>query len=171
MGMQQNFLDILSVIRNDETMLRLLYYKPEDAVKKVPDPLSPTLPDILKMESKKKNDIRNDCIFKIPKSDDLINKKICRVYVYPGRRTSTNGNFLYANQQVVFDILVHESFEDGDLRSTRIVERLNELFALTYVTGIGKMQYLDGDSINAPKNYIGFRHVFKIVDFKKDSVI
>lgn len=171
MGMQQNFLDILSVIRNDETILRLLYYAPKDNVNGVLDPLNQSLPDILKMDAEIRNQIRNERIYKIPKADDLATKEICRVYVYPGRRTSTNGNFLYANQQVVFDILVHESFEDGDLRSTRIVERLNELFALTYVTGIGKMQYLDGDSINAPKNYIGFRHVFKIVDFKKDSVI
>ena len=168
MGMYENFLDFLKLLRNDEILLRLLYYAPEDIVSKIPDPLSSSLPDILKMDAKTRNQIRNERIYKIPKSDDLIDKEICRIYVYPGRRSSNNGNFLYANQQVIFDILVHEKFEDGDLRSSRIVERLNELFAMEYITGIGKMDYLDGNPIGAPKNYIGFRHIFKIVDFKKD---
>lgn len=166
MGMQQNFLDIFKIVCRDEELLRLLHYPSQNDVKKVADPLSDKLPNILDMSVKDRLKITDKSVFKIAKDEDLSSDEICRVYIYPSRRSATS-NPEFANQQVIFDILVHEKFENGDLRSMRIFDRLNELFNHKLITGIGKMVYNDGQPIPSPKNYIGYRHVFKIVEFQR----
>lgn len=168
MTLQNNLLDVFKIMRNDEQLLRLLTFPSEDYSEGVLDPLDSNLQNILDNPNKEETmKIKDDVIYKIPKTDDLETRAICRIYTYAGRRTPTRTNFLYADQDVVFDLIVHDSFENGDLRSSRIVERLNELFATEDVTGIGKMLYEGGDPISAPKNYIGYKHVFKIVDRMK----
>lgn len=167
MGLHEDMLTIFNKLRNDETLLRLLYYPPEDLAKGVKDPLDSILPNILDMDKKELIKLRNDRILKTSKDVDLSAKEICRIYLYAGRRSSNNGNFLFADQAVIFDIVCHDIFEEGDLRSNRIADRLNELFALENVASFGKMDYLAGEPRSAPKNYIGFRHVFSIVNFKK----
>src|SRR5690554_3517644 len=145
MAMYDNFIDILNVIRNDETLLRLLYYSPENIATGVEDPLSPTLPNVLEFDRKKLKKIRDERIVKSAKYDDLVvEKPICRLYVYLGRRSPQNNNYLVAKQQVIIDIFCHNDIENADLRSSRISDRLNELLVLEPITGLGKMDYVNG---------------------------
>jgi hypothetical protein len=165
MGMYDNLKDIVTVFRNDETLLRLLYYPAEDLTTNTPDPLDISLQNILSMNEDMQWEIRDEHIMLIPKGSDLEEKKLCRIFLYAGRRQST-GNYLAANQQVIVDILCHMNYEK-DLRSMRISDRINELLVAENVTGIGKMDYFNGSPISAPKDYIGFQHIYEFSAFKK----
>lgn len=164
MSMYQNFIDISNVLNSDEQLNRLLYYPPANSVNNIPDPLDPSLPNILDIDTN--SSIRSERILLTPKSDDLTTQSICRILLYPGNRTTTT-DYLMAGQQMVIDILCHFDYENGDIRSTRISDRLNELFCLNNVTGIGKTDYVRGNQIGAPMNYVGYRHIYEFWSFKK----
>lgn len=166
MGMHKNFMDILTVLYFDETLLRLLYYPPLNLTNKTPDPLDPSLSNVTDIDPDYV--IRYSRIMKAPKDVDLTpDNPMCRMFVYAGRRTPENGNYAMANQEVIIDIFAHNSFEEGDLRLTRISDRLNELFVSEKVTGIGKMEYKNGTPFSSPKEYVAYQHVFKITEFKQ----
>jgi hypothetical protein len=166
MGMHKNFMDILNVLYQDETLLRLLYYPPKNLIGNIKDPLDATLTSMLTIDSDWV--IRKSRIMKTAKVDDLTPENpMCRIFVYAGRRSPDNGNYAMANQGVIIDILCHNSFEEGDLRTSRIADRLNELFISERVTGIGKMDYTSGNPIGSPSGYVGFQHIFKFTEFKK----
>lgn len=163
MGMYENLNDIVKLLYHDEELLRLLYYPPTN-FSNIPDPLDPSLQDMIDLDADWK--IRLDRIMKTSKSDDLETNEICRIYVYAGRREPTK-NYHVADQEVVVDVLCHNDFENGDLRSLRISDRVNELLVLERVTGMGKMDYVGGNPINAPSNYSAFRHHYKFGSTKK----
>ncbi|MFO1442801.1 hypothetical protein KDN24_06180 [Bacillus sp. Bva_UNVM-123] len=168
MGMYQNIRDILDVVWNDEDLNRLLYYKPEDESTNVLDPLSPTLPNILDIDEDWK--IRNDTIMITPKDDDLTNKVKCRLFVYLGNRRPLGGSrsFQTVNQELIIDVLCHADFENGDMRSNRIGDRLNELFSLNNITGLGKMDYGGGRIISrVPSQYAGYQHTYEFGGTKR----
>lgn len=166
MGMHKNFMDILNVLYFDETLLRLLYYPAKNLVGNIKDPLDASLTNVITIDTDWT--IRKSRIMKTAKTDDLTpDKPMCRIFVYAGRRSPENGNYAMANQNVTIDILCHNNFEEGDLRTTRIADRLNELFISERVTGIGKMEYVNGNPIGSPSGYVGFQHVFKFTEFKK----
>lgn len=168
MGMNQNVKDILNVLWNDEELLRLLYYSPEDILTSTPDPLDPSLDNILDMDIEKQWQIKNDTILLTPKQDDLVDNRKCRLFVYLGDRDPSRGNYLTASQEMIFDFLCHVDFENGDIRTTRIGDRLNQLFALERVTGIGKMDFVRGTQITrTPSQYVGYRFIYDFVNFKK----
>ncbi|PKR82850.1 hypothetical protein [Heyndrickxia camelliae] len=165
MTMHKNFMDIYHLLNNDEQLNRLLYYSPLNLIENTPDPLDPSLPNVLDIDEDW--EIRTDRILLTPKSDDLTaDKSICRILIYPGTRIPTS-NYYVADQQLVVDILCHFDYENGDLRSTRISDRLNELFCLNRITGIGKMDYVRGTPIGAPVQYVGYRHAYEFGSFKK----
>lgn len=166
MSMYKNIQDILSVLWSDETLLRLLYYMPEDIRTNTPDPLDETLPNILDIDQDW--NIRNDVIYLTPKDDDLIQKRLCRIFAYLGDRDSYRGVYSLANQCVVMDVLCHADFQNGDMRNERIADRLNELFSLNNVTGIGKMKYIRGRVIGrTPSQYVWYQHIFEFGSSKK----
>ncbi len=168
MGMYKNIQDILKAVRFDEELLRLLYYKPEDYLSKTLDPLDERLPNILDMDLGKQWEIRDERIMVTPKDDDLTNKRICRIFVYFGDRFPQRGNYLVADQNVEIDILCHSDFENADFRSTRISDRLNKIFSLSRVTGMGKVEYVRGRPLlRTPSQYVGFRHEYKFGSTKK----
>lgn len=172
MGMYKNIQDILNVLWYDEELLRLLHYEPEDIRTNTPDPLSPTLPNILEMTEIQQWEIRDKVIMLTPKDDNIIGDRKCVIFAYLGNRRGNKGNFLTADQSVVFDVFCHADFENGDMRSSRIGDRLNELFALERITGIGKMNFDSGRVISrVPSQYVGYQFVYDFVNFKKDSVI
>jgi len=161
MAMYDNYMDILNVIRNDEILLRLLYYPPEDLIAGIEDPLSPNLPNILDFDRKQLKEIRDERIVKSAKVDDLVHdKKMCRLYVFLGRRRPKNYNYLVAEQEIIFDVFIHNDIENADLRSARVSDRLNELLVLKPITGLGKMDYEIGQPINAPEGFVAYRHVY-----------
>jgi hypothetical protein len=103
-----------------------------------------------------------------PKTDDLTpDKPMCRIFLYAGRRTPDRGNYGISDQEVVIDLLIHESFENGDLRSYRIGDRLNKLLVAENITGVGKINYYRGTPISSPRSYIGYQHVYEFGSVKK----
>lgn len=164
MGMYDNLQDIVKVFRFDETLLRLLYYPPEDIKNKIKDPLDESLEDMLVVDEDWS--IRDKRIMLVPKSDDLVDDPLCRIYLYAGRRSPQNRNFQTANQEIIVDILCHNNFEK-DLRSMRISDRINELLVHERVTGMGKIDYMNGNQITSPTNYVGYRHSYEFVVTKR----
>jgi hypothetical protein len=165
MGMYNDFLDILKHLKSDEELNRLLYYPSENG-NDILDPLDNSLPNIMTMDVESKSEIMNKRIVKSNKYTDLEDEKICRLYVYAGRR-SPNSNYLSANQELVIDILCHSDYENGDLRSLRISDRLNQLFCQERLVGIGQMNFVGARQINAPYEYTGYQVVYEYSTFKK----
>lgn len=153
----ENLVDIYKVVANDDILLRLLYY--------TSDPLNPskaevkTLPNYI--------DIRKLRIIRAPKSDDIVNEKICRLCMYFGNGSNTS-NERVDDQDVIFDIYTHvDTFEMNEARSLKIIDRLNKLLNFKKVTGIGKIastkRYIIG---NPPSGYIGYKVIFTFGSFK-----
>jgi hypothetical protein len=151
--------DTYKVLINSEELKRLLWYPPEDILTNTPPPLSPTLPNISDDEDLNWK-IIDDRILLNSKSDDLVENKKCRIYLYSGSKNPSE-NSAVAVQDIIIDVLWHELF-DKDLRSNSIEEVLSNLLNHKRITGIGKMKYADGDPISAPKNYQGYRHIFQV---------
>lgn len=166
MSMYKNFTDIINVLNFDEDLLRLLYYSPANLVTNIPDPLDRSLQNILDMDEEVQWNIRNERIMLTDKTDDLVpDNPICRLFIYPGKRVGNE--YVFADQQIIIDILCHHNFENGDLRSTRIADRLNDLFVNEKITGIGKTKYVNGTPWGSPKEYTAYRHVFQFGSFSK----
>lgn len=147
----QNLVDIFKVVANDEELLRLLYYadNPLSADKtNVKD-----LPDFY--------EIRNKLIIRAPKTNDIVNEKICRICMYFGNGSNTS-NERVDNQDIVFDIYTHiDTYEVNEARSLMIIDKINELIALRNITGFGKMRtsrrFIIG---NPPSGYLGYKITF-----------
>lgn len=166
MGMKENLDDIYRVFLNDEELHRLLYYKPESLRDGRPDPLNESLPNILELAIDSLWDIRDERILRTSKSDDLVDKAICRIYLYAGRRRPHNSNFHAATQEVIVDVLCHEDYEK-DNRSAWISDRINELLCLERVTGMGKVDYVSGNPRNAPPQYVCYQQTYEFGSTKK----
>jgi hypothetical protein len=151
-------LDISNIFYNDEMILRLLTYKPKN---RLDDPLDPSKDNILDKDEDAKWKIIDDCIMTAPKTSDLEKNAKCRLFIYPGVRRPTDTNFLFANQQINFDVLTHADFQNMDLRNEWICERVNELVFGERLAGVGKVLFKGGQPINAPKDYQGYRLVYE----------
>lgn len=168
MGLYKNLKDIIDVLYYDEELLRLLYYPSADLVKKIPDPLDPSLTNILDMDEDAIWDIRQNRICFASKNNDLPpDQPFARIYLYAGTRRANTGNYLMADQELRVELFVHVDWENADLRSARVADRLNQLLALNRITGLGKMNYINGGVLGSPAGYVGYRHVYEFAEFKK----
>src|SRR5690625_1227435 len=158
-SMRQSIRDIYQTFLNDEELLRLLYYPPENLAENRPNPLDESLPNILDMDLDKLWSIRDDTILLTSKTDDLDVEPKCRLLFYAGRRTPTH-NYLVADQTIVCDILCHFDYE-RDQRSRWISGRVNELIVRSRVTGRGEVDYVRGEPISDAKKYIRERHTYE----------
>ena len=165
MRMRDNLIDIYKVLTTDETLLRLLFYLPENAND---HPLDETEENILDKEIGERWEIIQDRIKKTPNVSGLDEEPKCRILFYPGRRRTT-GNYLVANQIIVMDVLAHYYYEDVDMRNSWICDRLNELMFDKRITGLGKINFVDGNQISAPENYVGYRLTYAFGSSKKGS--
>jgi hypothetical protein len=157
MKMRKNLQDIYKILTQDEIILRLLYYKPINAND---NPLDLNKENILDKPIEEKWEIIMDRIKTTPTTDKLDIEPKCRVCFYPSRRGNTN-NYLYATQQVTFDVLVHFDYDNVDLRLSWICDRINELLFDKRITGIGKINFVSGSSIPQPiEKYIGYRLIY-----------
>ena len=172
MGMYQNIQDILQVLWYDEELLRLLHYEPENIKTNSLDPLSPSLKNILDMPEIEQWNIRENAIMLTPKEDNIIGDRKCIIFVYLGDRSPHKGSFVIAAQNVVFDVFCHSDFENGDMRTTRIGDRLNKLFTLENITGISKMDFIRGRVISrVPSQYVGYQFIYNFINLNKDSEV
>lgn len=157
MKMRENMQAIKKLLANDETLLRLLYYKPSNYND---NPLDPLKSNIGSMDEDVKWEIIEDVIKSTEKTSDLDESTKCRVLFYAGTRTSTN-NYLLAEQEIVFDVLVHiAAYDEKDMRLSWICDHLNSMIGDKQITGIGKAYFAGGGIIAAPVGYVGYRLVF-----------
>ncbi|MGP7815537.1 hypothetical protein ACTXGU_00085 [Niallia sp. 01092] len=166
MGMLSNINTFLNVFRSDEGLLRFLYYAPIDLNTNQPDPLSDLLDDILSKDEDEIWAIRDRHIMTTLDIEDLSSEKLCRLYVYLGRRSPERNNYTLASQEIVVDVLCHNNFQK-ELRSLKISDRINELLIHENIAGVGKLRYVEGHEINPPKDYAAYRHVYEITVKKK----
>lgn len=158
MRMRENLMDIYKVLINDETLLRLLYYKPSNMND---DPLSLDKPNILDKPDLDKWNIINDLIVPSVKVTDLDETEKCRVLIFPADRNSAKQNYYFSDQRIIVDVLTHVAFDSVDFRNSWICDRINDLLFNEHVTGIGKMNFIGGKAINAPNNYVGYRLMYE----------
>jgi hypothetical protein len=155
--------NINKILINDEELLRTLYYPPMD--ENNPDPLDEELENIKDKEDYW--DIVTDRIMLAEKDSDLINKAICRVYIFAGRRRPVFNSYLLATQEVVISIYTHESYEE-DQRNSGISDRVCELLSLEDVVGVlGKLDYFGGNPRQSPSGYLRYDHTFEFHTMKK----
>src|SRR5699024_6369677 len=151
---------------NDEELLRLLYYPPADLSKDIVDPLSPTLENVLDKDIDEYWEIVNKHVLRTSKSDNLETDRLCRIYVYAGKKRGITKNFKVGKREIVFDILVHNDFET-DMRVSRISDRLSDIFFNSRLDGgLGVVDYRDGYDFSAPKGYEAYRHIYIVGESK-----
>ena len=158
------FRAIYQKLINDEELLRLLYYLPNgyDTLGNYhPDPLDPLLPSLLDIESDDYWRMVDERVILGEKTSDLLETKICRLYIYEGRRRPVFESDSLATQEVYIDVFIHESF-DKDLRISRITDRINELICLENIAGYGKLDYHAGNPREAPTHYRRYLHQYKM---------
>ena len=156
--MREHFHAFYKVLTADETLLRLLYYKPENALD---DPLEVTVDKTNILGRINSQELIDEVIKTAPKTDDLTLEKQCRLFLYMGKRKNTR-NYLYAAQEIVFDVLVNMDWEEKDQRQSWICDRVNELIFHERISGIGKVEFIGGAPIGAPEGFIGYRLTYEI---------
>lgn len=161
MNMYENLLQINKVLKSDSDLWKLLYYRSSSLSD---DPLNK--PDVLSLPPEERKKIMDLRLKHSPTTDDMAlddNKNgICRLIFFPKKRKPQNQNYFVANQDIVIEIYVHKSFNDIDLRLSRITDRINKLFSNERITGLGKVEFVDGDSfILEGKNYIGYYMIYR----------
>lgn len=152
--------DIYKVLISDETLLRLLHYKPTN---RLDDPLSPSKPNILEKPIDELKKIIDDVIVSALKVSELDTEKKCRLLFYPGTGRSTNDNYLFSNQEYIFVAFVHLDYENIDRRNQMICDRVNQLISNKRITGMGKVLFKSRRPVNAPKDYIGYQLSYEFI--------
>lgn len=160
MRMKESLEAIYKVVTTDETLLRLLYYKP---VNQNDNPLDMAKENIIDKPALEKWDIINDIIKKASKIDGLDSESKCRVCFYSGIRNGGR-NYMLSKQDIIFDIYVHFDFEEMDFRASWICDRVSELIFDKDIIDVGKIFFKNGGQINAPTGYIGYRLIFNFED-------
>lgn len=164
------FRTIYQTLIADEELLRLLTYIPQgydtNGNYNELDPLDVSLPNLVDTESEDYWRLVDERIVLGEKTSDLLESKLCKIYIYEGRRRPVFQSYLVAKQEINIDIFVHESF-DRDLRITRIADRINELIALEHLVGFGMLDYVSGNPREAPTHYRRFLHQYTMTVSKK----
>ncbi|WP_135554514.1 hypothetical protein [Paenibacillus cymbidii] len=156
MNLRQHLQAVRSVLVADETLLRLLHYKPADAGD---DPLDSGKPDILAMAPEGRDTIITDVIRNVRDIDDLTTEEKCRLVYYPRLRKETS-NHLIADQDIAIDVYCHYSFEETDGRSAWVADRANALLFGKHLASVGRTFLRSGNSIAAPSGYAGYRLIY-----------
>lgn len=164
MNMKKYLQDIYKVFSQDETLLRLLYYQPSNALD---SPLDESKENILDKTEEDKWVIIKDKIKFTPTYDGLDKNHICRLFFYAGRRYSDHRNYLIADQDIKIDVFTHSSYNDVDLRLSWLCDHVNSLMFDSRITGMGKIMVKQGTDIPAPENYVGYQLIYEIGSFNK----
>ncbi len=145
-----------NVLTQNEELKRLLVYKPEHGLD---DPLSPDKNDI-GMDW----DLIDQVIMRSVVTDDLSNDSKCRICVYSGNRTPDKENYMYATQDIIFDVYVHaKQYDSIDFRLTTICDYLNKLVVNKHLTGLTKTRFLAGQTVmSPPSGFVGYRLYYRI---------
>jgi hypothetical protein len=167
-------LDIL--FRNDEHLLRLLYYKSNtledniDIVTSVrPRITPPFLPDTHTIDPSvpfvggtDSNNLRHSLILSSRKTSDLTNYQKCRLIFSLGDRIPDNQNYLASQQDMIIEIQAHTAFESIDYRMEKISDYVNSLLFNERTVGLGKVKFVRGQTISLSNDeYVGYIMIYK----------
>lgn len=175
-SMREALNNIMQVLREDEKLMKLLYYSPETLEQDVVEDLIPTDEDMARVIE---NDV--DAIEKVERYREIIESRlligetkkeieedhICRVYVRFGRLRSVFGNYLIGDQEVVVNVYVPNRYDRYDYRLAWINDRISYLLTQERISGIGKMIYSKGDSRVAPHDYARYENIYMFTTAKK----
>lgn len=155
MKMKENLMAIYGVLVNDDDLLKLLYYQPQNFND---DPLShPSITDW---------EIKKDLVKKTRVVNDLDNTEKCRVLMYPSRRRPQR-NYIVADQTIKIDVFCHISYDDVDFRLAMICDRINELLIDKHITGVYKTKFVTGGEIaTGIVGYVAYQLVYEIGSIK-----
>lgn len=174
--MRQVTNEVFKILRLDEVLLRLLWYPSENFDEGVLHPMDERLPYLIPFtDDEDKNTISEEEYWNIvdtvivsgEKAQEIEEDKLCRLYIYPGRRRPVFRSYVMAKQEIKIDVYIHEDYSD-DYRLEWINDRINELLALERVEGaIGKLDYAAGNPRVAPMGYSKYEHMFVFGGSKK----
>ena len=162
MNIKDHILEIFGYFSTDEELLRLLYY-PSDHL--YDDPLSPDKGDILSRDDSW--NIIGDRLKFTANTDGFDDFAKCRICFYAGDRLNTSNKYS-KEQEVIFDILVHRSYQENSLRLYSLMEKVDDILRNNKFTSFGEIQELNGNPINVAENYFGYRlpYLFGELDVK-----
>lgn len=148
---------INTVLRNDDILWKLLYYKAESIDDDVLN-----RPSILSLPDDEKLPIIKLRLKHTPVTNDLADIQICRIIFYQSPRRPHESSYKVARQDVNFDIFVHQEFNDADMRLAKICDRINELMSHQYVSGLGRVEFASGKPfVMANEGYMGYTLVYR----------
>lgn len=158
---------VQQALSSDETLLRLLHYKPESFYD---DPLSQDKPNII--DSDEQWDIIDDHIKNTPLVEDLTEKQIGRVIFYMGELYPGENNTESIDTRVVIDVFCHHSFQTTDFRLQKLIDYIipkftnYRLFRTDKETaqkiGVGELTLLGSEPIDVIPYYVGHRLTYTI---------
>lgn len=161
MNIEEYSLRVEEILR-DEELLRLLYYKPKN---KLDNPLDSAKPNILDKPVDELWEIIDYHLVPAIRLDDLQKESVCRIFYYAGYGRSAKKNYLFSNQEYIFDVIVHNDIQITDKRLEKICDRLNDLLFNKRIGGVGKTLFKVRQPINGvPSNYMGFKLVYEFVN-------
>lgn len=154
-------------LSSHENLLRLLHYKPVNALD---NPLDTQKPDINSLPDK--YDIVEKVLMPSDKKYDLdLKSELCRICFYTGTRKPQESynpaarrqqdNVYMADQVYNFDVYVHVDIDIKDFRMTWICDTLNEILDKEHVTDIGDFRLAFSSPINnTPDGFIGYKMAY-----------
>lgn len=162
MNMRENLIKVHSKLANNEELLRLLYYRPANAID---DPFDPMKENVLDKPNSEKWEIIEDVIAKTENLDGMDEEKKCRVLMYLSTRRSSRGNYWVSDQDLVLDVVVHKDFDNKDFRMAWISDKINEVLFNQHVDSMGKLAFGGGNPLSGlPNGYVGFRLVYSFTN-------
>lgn len=145
------FDEINKILRSDSDLWKLMYHRSKNYSD---DPLIKD--DILLFPPAQKNEIINLRLKPSLVTQDLVNDEICRLIFHPSIRKPQSQSYAVATQFVDFDIFVHHSYNDADLRLTKLCDKINDIFNHKDFRGLGKFKFEDGQPFTFEGTYVGY---------------
>lgn len=145
---------VINTLKNDEHLLRLLHYNYLDSNGNYQDVIEGDLPNIT--ESPEHDEIASEHIVNAVKEDDIKSIKTCMLFVHAGKTRPVFSNYMLVKQELLIDVLVHNSYQENDFRLDDICDRLNYLLIHERIT-MGKVDITTPIPMEAPKEYYRFQ--------------
>lgn len=153
----------ISVMKNDEHLLRLLHYNPLDENENFVDFADENLPNITELPEDEYDEIVFDHIRTSQKTDDIEEYKKTVVFIYYGKSKAKFGNHSLVDREIIFQILSHNDFSFAD-RIEEICDRLDTLFVNKNIAGLGKTRLANSFPREAPKEYLAYEQKYLVTD-------
>ncbi|MFY0516864.1 hypothetical protein ACOMCU_03390 [Lysinibacillus sp. UGB7] len=156
-------------LKEDEKLLRLLYYLPKDSLD---NPLDESKMDISQLPEK--DIIMNNILVIGDKTSDLkMDTHFSRICLYTGPRApqkhylkNTNqftDNPYSSTQQYFFDIYTPVAINNIDFRLDWLGEMLNEVLFQEDIEEFGDLRFHSGiPLLNTPEGFIGYRWIYVV---------